>query len=280
MILGYLTAGIIWLVGGAWVIYHFKLQHTVAGLDLALAIKNISFLLISVVSLIYIINNHYSRLLTKQNLLNRQLTNSKTSLKELLNTYEHVMKATNDVIWDYDITTNQLKWLGGYKEVFGYDSPDELMVKDAFWNMYRVHEDDREETINSFNEFLKNKELKWSAEYRYLCKDGSYKHVSDRGYLILNDKGEPLRMLGAMQDIDVRKKYGLQLEAQNQKLKDIAWLNSHEIRRPLCNMLGLIPLIRTNANDEAALPQLINYLETSAIELDETISRINSQISN
>lgn len=280
LIFGYLVAGTLWLVGGAWIIYHYQLQQTIGSFDVALAIKNISFLIISVISLIYIVNNHYSQLLARKTILNGQLTESETRLKHLLSTYEFVMKATNDVIWDYDITTNQLKWLGGYKEVFGYDNPDELFVKDAFWNMHRVHEHDREETINSFKNFLQTKELKWSAEYRYQCKDGSFKYVSDRGYLILNDNGDPIRMLGAMQDIDVRKKYGLQLEAQNQKLKDIAWLNSHEIRRPLCNMLGLMPLIRTNANDDATLPQLISYLETSANELDETIIRINTQIFN
>lgn len=280
LIFGYLTAGVVWLVGGAWIIYYFKLQYTIGSFDVTLAAKNLLFLLISVVSLVYIVNNHCSQLLAKKNILNRQLTESEMRLKELLSTYEHVMKATNDVIWDYDITANKLNWLGGYKEVFGYDSPDELLVNDAFWSMYRVHEDDREVTINSFKDFLHKKDLKWSAEYRYMCKDGSFKYVSDRGYLILDNNGNPVRMLGAMQDIDVRKKYGLQLEAQNQKLKDIAWLNSHEIRRPLCNMLGLMPLIRTNADDVVALPELISYLETSANELDETIIRINTQIFN
>ena len=269
-----------WLVGGAWIIYYFKLQYTIGSFDVALAIKNLLFLVVSVISLVYIVSNHCSQLLAKKTILNRQLSESETRLKELLSTYEFVMKATNDVIWDYDIATNQLKWLGGYKEIFGYDSPDEMLVKDAFWNMYRVHADDRDETINSFQNVLQTKELKWSAEYRYLCKDGTYKYVADRGYLIMNDKGEPVRMLGAMQDIDVRKKYGLQLEAQNQKLKEIAWLNSHEIRRPLCNMLGLMPLIRTNARDEIALPELIGYLETSANELDETIIRINTEFFN
>ncbi len=276
--LGYVAAGLLWLVGGTWLIDQLKLHDYFAGFDLALVIKNILFLVVSVITLVYIVANYYSQLLARQTILNRQLTESEGRLRHLLNTYEYVMKATNDVIWDYDIANNKLKWLSGYSEVFGYASDDELPVENAFWNMNRIHEDDRKATIESFKTVLEGKERKWNAEYRYLCADGAYKYVADRGYLILDEHGEPVRMLGAMQDIDVRKNYGLRLEAQNEKLKEIAWLNSHEIRRPLCNMLGLMPMVKANVNDDAALPELINYLETSANELDETVKRINAQV--
>ncbi|MNR63027.1 hypothetical protein D3C85_1852020 [compost metagenome] len=67
------------------------------------------------------------------------------------------------------------------------------------------------------------------------------------------------------------------LEEQNQKLREIAWLNSHEIRRPLSNVAGLIPMVKSSLSDKEALTQLLSLLETSVKELDETVHKVNEQ---
>jgi signal transduction histidine kinase len=82
-------------------------------------------------------------------------------------------------------------------------------------------------------------------------------------------------MLGAIQDVHMVTTYQQQLEEQNAKLKEIAWLNSHEIRRPLCNITGIISMLKDGLDDPDSLSQLINMLEISAEELDQTIHRIN-----
>jgi hypothetical protein len=141
--------------------------------------------------------------------------------------------------------------------------------------MKRIHKDDRNAIITSFKKVIAEKKQKWNAEYRYQCKDGSYKYVLDRGYLICDQRNKPVRMIGAMQDINTRKLYGQQLEEQNARLKKNAWLNSHEIRRPLCNITGLMPLIKASADNAEDMKHLLSLLETASAELDETISKIN-----
>jgi PAS domain S-box-containing protein len=272
-ILIYLIAGFIWLVAGTWLLNRIQDERPLAHLQYLWDIKNIVFLLASVIGAVYLMNSYYKRLLLKEKVLNGQLQKGKTELNELLNIYEIVTRATSDVIWDYDIVRDELHWLSGYREVFGYK--DKLVVTNAFWNMQRVHADDRDAVITTFKKVLTDKKQKWHAEYRYLCKDGSYKYVLDRGYLISSPHNEPVRMIGAMQDINTRKLYGQQLEAQNARLKKIAWLNSHEIRRPLCNITGLIPLIKASTGNTEELRQLIALLEKASTELDETISEIN-----
>jgi hypothetical protein len=37
---------------------------------------------------------------------------------------------------------------------------------------------------SSNQQSLKTKDRQWAANYRYLCADGTYKFVADRGYLI------------------------------------------------------------------------------------------------
>lgn len=45
----------------------------------------------------------------------------------------------------------------------------------------------------------------WSKEYRVQRADGSYVHVFDRAYIIRDENGKPMRMLGAIMDITTRK---------------------------------------------------------------------------
>lgn len=272
-ILFYLIIGFVWLVAGTWLLNSIQANHPLAHLQYLWDIKNIVFLLASVIGIIYLMNSYYKRLLLKERILNGQLQKGKVELDALLNIYEVVTRATSDVIWDYNIISDKLTWLSGYKEVFGYK--DKLVATNVFWNMKRIHEDDRDAIIASFRKVLTEKKQKWNAEYRYQCKDGSYKYVLDRGYLICDYRNEPVRMIGAMQDISTRKLYGQQLEEQNARLKKIAWLNSHEIRRPLCNITGLIPLIKASANNTEDLKHLLALLEKASTELDETISKIN-----
>jgi signal transduction histidine kinase len=44
----------------------------------------------------------------------------------------------------------------------------------------------------------------WSSEYRFRRADQSYANVLDRGYVIRDQHGRPIRMIGAMQDVTER----------------------------------------------------------------------------
>jgi len=194
-------------------------------------------------------------------------------ITELINLYEIVNRATNDVIWDYDLVGDQLYWMQGFEETFGYSfetSPNN------FWAMNKVHDEDRELVIETFINIIADKKQDWSAEYRYICANGAVKYVRDRGHTIFNPDGDPVRLIGAMQDIDKQKRYEKLLLSQNQQLKEIAWINSHEVRRPLSNIIGLVELIKESSSDED-IALLINYLYVSSRELDNAVVLINQQ---
>ncbi|UEG55179.1 PAS domain-containing protein [Mucilaginibacter daejeonensis] len=273
LIIVYLIAGTIWLVSGSWLINRLKALDPTADLQYLFDIKNLVFLLVSIISIVLIVNARYSRLLLKEQVLNKQLSEQERSLRSSVIDFELVNKATNDVIWDYDILKDELKWLHGYKELFGYQ--DLLVVKAAFWNMQKIHPEDQKDVIAMFDALLNGDQQRWSVEYRYRCSDGTYKYVSDRGYLIRNAAHEPIRMLGAIQDIDRQKTYSQLLERQNEQLKQVAWLNSHEIRRPLCNITGLIPLMESSVDDPETMASLIAMIKRSSDELDNSIAKIN-----
>lgn len=63
---------------------------------------------------------------------------------------------------------------------------------------------------------------------------------------------------------------------RNEKLlKKISWSNSHEIRKPLSNILGLIEILKGNNPNEPLAPEIIEMLSASAEELDIMVKKIN-----
>lgn len=275
LIVIYLIVGFLWLISGSWLINELKSLTPDADIQFLFDLKNLLFLIISIVSIVFILNKRYGSLLLKEQILNRKLINREQQLNKVVGNYEMVTKATNDLIWEYDLLKDELKWHYGYKELFGYE--DDVIMKATFWNMQRIHPQDRDDAILLFRKLLKSQQLTWKTEYRYLCKDGSYKYVSDRGYVIRDAAKVAVRLIGAMQNIDQEKTYSNLLQEQNERLREIAWLNSHEIRRPLSNVAGLVPVIKSSLHDTTELSHLILLLETSVKELDDAVYKVNKQ---
>jgi len=74
-----------------------------------------------------------------------------------------------------------------------------------------------------------------------------------------------------------RKKTAEALEEQNQKLKEISWMQSHVIRAPLAKIIGLIPLINDVKENSKEREKMLNYLLSSANELDQVIGDITDK---
>lgn len=173
-------------------------------------------------------------------------------LREYNDRFEILSKATNDAIWDWDVDANTVVWNHGIESIFGYS---ERETKNAMsWWEEKVHPDDRDRVAKEIEEVFASKSRNWISEYSYRCADGSYKHVLDRAYIIYRNH-EPVRMIGAMQDITEVTEYRLSLEKKvedrtrelNQALrkeqeavetqKRFVSMASHEFRTPLSTIL-------------------------------------------
>ncbi|GAB2976483.1 hypothetical protein GCM10027049_09180 [Mucilaginibacter puniceus] len=77
-------------------------------------------------------------------------------------------------------------------------------------------------------------------------------------------------------DITERLNYIKAIEDQNERLKEISWIQSHIIRAPLSRIMGLVPLI-TDIEDPADREEMLGYLMLSANELDEVIRGITEK---
>jgi two-component system sensor histidine kinase UhpB len=120
--------------------------------------------------------------------------------------FNTVVKATNDAIWDWDIVTNKIFMVGDtYKQLFGYNWVDADAPQDLWESI--IHPDDRVRVLEKLSAIIHEGALsKWEDEYRLRKSNGEYAQVHDRGYIMYSAEGRPVRMIGAIQDITLRKR--------------------------------------------------------------------------
>lgn len=121
------------------------------------------------------------------------------ALRESEQRFRLLSKATNDAIWDWDLTTNALWWNEGFETLFGYGRDEVEPNIDSWYN--RLHPDDREAVVASIHKTIDSGGESWSREYRFRCRDGQHAFVLDRGHVIRDATGRPLRMVGGMTDL-------------------------------------------------------------------------------
>ncbi|HVU97059.1 MAG TPA: PAS domain-containing protein [Puia sp.] len=120
--------------------------------------------------------------------------------------FNTVVKATNDAIWDWDLVTNTVFMVGDtYKQLFGYDWVDSDIPQDHWESI--LHPDDRARVLEKQAAAIREGvAIKWEDEYRLRKRSGEYAHVHDRGYIMYSAEHRPVRMIGAIQDITLRKR--------------------------------------------------------------------------
>lgn len=323
-----------------------------------------------------------------------QRKKNEEKLRLALERYEIVSKATNEIIWEWDLANHKIIWNRGiYKNMKYHPGEVDETIK---WWQEKVHPEDYHSTISTLQQAIAEGKTHWEAKYRFLCRDGEYRYFHDRAYLIYNEKGEPVRVIGTMQDIhqqrlyqeeinklslvarktrngvvitdkdgftewindgftritgytleeiagkkpghilqgpltnpdtvrhiqeklrqqidfsseiinyhkngqpiwvrmDIspifeeaklvkfigitteiteRKHFEERLKQQNEQLKEIAWISSHDVRRPVASILGLISLYDKEMPFQEFNHEILTHLSTCALELDQVIRKI------
>ncbi len=135
-------------------------------------------------------------------------------LKEAVERYDLVAKATHDLIYDYDVRRRKIKYSDNIAELMGLNQ--DQVRQDINWWKSRIHPDDLSKVIGVYQHAIRYKEQNCGMEYR-LKTTNSYKYVYDQGYLQFDEKGKFVRMIGAIKDIDKLKRF----DNENKRLADI-----------------------------------------------------------
>jgi PAS domain S-box-containing protein len=192
--------------------------------------------------------------------------------------YRLVIEATKDVIWDWNLETQRLTRDISFQKLIGFTAPAEgTDTRNGSWENY-IFPEDRDRVLESIGEAIADPEKKyWREDYRYLKADHAIAFISDHGYIIRNPDNIAVRMVGAMHDVTEGREKEQQILKQNKQLMEVALINSHQLRRPVATILGLVDLLDKSVFDQENR-EVVEYLQTTAAELDAVIRRINDRI--
>jgi len=133
----------------------------------------------------------------------------------------------------------------------------------------------REVFLETLEQLKQNR--KAHNRYKVTYSDGQEIWFAVNFYPVYDENNTYLGYVINSRDISIHREHELLLSRQNEQLKEIARIQSHELRRPLANILGLIDLLTTDENTPDPQKELLYRLKVSADELDEVIRKITSR---
>lgn len=201
--------------------------------------------------------------------------NSLEALQQSEERYRSLVIATSQIVWTTD-AQGQVVDMPYWRT---YTGQSQAEVKGWGW-LAALHPDDRERTVNDWNQALQTKSL-YDTEYRICAKDGSYRYFAVRGVPVITNDGTIREWVGVCTDIQERKtteaaltsraselayltailtQTNTALEKRNQELDQFAYVTSHDLKAPL-----------------RAIANLSQWIEEdiSAVLTDETRHQMN-----
>jgi len=202
------------------------------------------------------------------------ITKRKHNEQEIIESNERfkiLAKATVEAVIDWDLENNSIFYGEGFNSMFGYNS---INATTDLW-LKNIHPDDSKRVIRDLRKAMKNAQKEFfNAEYRFVKANGDMAYIQHKGIFIRNNDGEVARIIGAMVDLTESLEKMNTIEQQNKTLKDISWTQSHVVRAPLANLMGLINLLKDNKKMGYTDDRLIDYIGESATKLDHIIHDI------
>lgn len=131
--------------------------------------------------------------------------------------FEMISRTTNDAIWEWNLETGAMWGNETHQYLYGLTIADP--VPDEIEWAQRVHPDEREAMIKKQNDAIASGANVFITEYRFKTENDGYKNIYDRCYIVRNEEGKAIRMLGNMMDITERKSIVAALQESEEKYR-------------------------------------------------------------
>jgi len=144
-----------------------------------------------------------------------------------------------------------------------------------------VHPANRESFIENYQTALAGNVVNSEMELDYTAKSICWYMVYEPAY---NAAGDIIGVSYNATDISERIRQERLVIAQNKSLKEIAFIQSHELRRPVSSILGLMDLIENedyyaSRDDMILLKQIVGELDVKIRKIVKFTARLNKRVS-
>jgi PAS domain S-box-containing protein len=209
-----------------------------------------------------------------------------TALRLANERFELVSQATDEAIWDWDLSNNLLYRGDGFARLFG-EKLVQRTVDISEWEQ-KIHPNDLQRVTQKLEMAIEQPvKSRWEDEYRYARADGSYAYVIDRAAIMRDENGQATRLIGAVQDISVRKqqeeklkqlnreleKKLRELAISNAELEQFAYVASHDLQEPLRMVTSFLTQLEKKYSDKLddKAHQYIHFATDGAFRMRQII---------
>ncbi len=198
-----------------------------------------------------------------------ELDEKTESLRQSEERFRDYVENATDVIFTIDHNGIVTYISPNVETILGYhysDLRDNSIVE-------HVHPEDQlriYETL-SLGSLKLNKKISFTVRFRN--KAGNYVWMQSEGIMRKAPNGK-LYGINVARDIDKERKADLRIREQNRILKNIAFVQSHVLRRPLANILGLLELNKLSENGQNDSVCIYDLIKKEAESMDEIVVEI------
>ena len=200
-------------------------------------------------------------------------TDRRKSAEDVTRRNEERLKLAIDAgqigVWDWDIVNDRIDWSDLVYDIHGVERGTFPGGLENFAAL--LHPDDRDRIVKSVQAALE-KGVPYDVEFRVLHPNGETHWVATTARVLRNERGEPIRMLGATTDITARKQAEAELRKKNRDLEEFAFVAGHDLREPLraVNIYTQL-IIKRLGGEDAKLNQYAGFVRDGIIRMDALI---------
>ncbi|MFW6245363.1 MAG: PAS domain-containing protein, partial [Fibrobacterota bacterium] len=131
--------------------------------------------------------------------------------------YNLVNRATNDIIWDWDLVTDHFDWNEAVEAAVGRKRNDMPSGVQSWYD--HIHPGEVDRVAKGIHKAIDEGETEWSDEYRFGPVGGPYRVYLDRGIIARDENGKAYRMIGSMLDLTERREAENKISESEQRLR-------------------------------------------------------------
>lgn len=188
--------------------------------------------------------------------------------------FRYFLEASNESFFEINPATKEITWNDTEFKIFGEEKIDLLYSIEGLELFFNDNE--------SRNEFYKLK--KWlygrskkpiSIYFNVKKCNGEYLYLSLNAIKVIKDDKSNYNVIGTIKDTSSEYEYFKKITEKDLVLREIAWIQSHHVRAPLANILGLVRILKTDKSICAEeRNELLEALGISAGKLDNVLKEI------